>query len=155
MPVRGKQFHIEFDFSEVEKRLKLLEHLTQQRAKQALEEIAKEVLTDSLTVPPTVPKRTGTLRASGSAFVNHKLVATTGGLFDMRGTPNTSSPGIVLSTPNKPVATIGFNTQYAAAMHERGPYDYTEPGSGRKYLESKLTMFRDKYLSIFARKVRV
>jgi len=45
----------------------------------------------------------------------------------------------------------GFNISYAIYVHEMVKvHSWTEPGSGPKFLESKLYMFTDKYLRIVA-----
>jgi hypothetical protein len=50
----------------------------------------------------------------------------------------------------------GFNIEYAARWHELTPAEdatinWTLPGSGRKYLESKLIRFKEKYMKIVAK----
>jgi hypothetical protein len=49
-------------------------------------------------------------------------------------------------------AKVGFNTPYAAYLHEGMRKDgshvvknWSEQGSGAKFLETKLIMFRDRY----------
>jgi len=49
----------------------------------------------------------------------------------------------------------GFNIIYAARWHELTPEEdsrinWTKPGSGRKYLESKMARHKDKYMKIVA-----
>lgn len=49
----------------------------------------------------------------------------------------------------------GFNSGYAAYVHEMvKKHPWTEPLSGPKFLESKLYMFKDKYLGIVAKVIR-
>jgi hypothetical protein len=56
----------------------------------------------------------------------------------------------------------GYNIEYASYVHEMIPLEsfgekqitWTEPGSGPKYLESKLTLYADKYLEIMAASIR-
>jgi len=50
---------------------------------------------------------------------------------------------------------IGFNIIYAAKWHELSiakdkDIAWTTPGSGRKYLSSKLSMFKNKYIKFLA-----
>lgn len=50
---------------------------------------------------------------------------------------------------------VGFNIKYASYVHEMAKkHAWTEPGSGPKFLESKLYMFKDKYLTIVAETVK-
>lgn len=50
---------------------------------------------------------------------------------------------------------IGFNMEYAAKWHEldkkkEKDIAWTTPGSGRKFLSSKLSMFKNKYIKFLA-----
>jgi len=50
---------------------------------------------------------------------------------------------------------LGFNIEYAAKWHEldkakADKISWTTPGSGRKYLSSKLSMFKNKYMEFLA-----
>lgn len=157
MPVRGKKFYIHFDFTEVEKKLKVLEKLTQARAKEAMGEIVAELLKDANTKVPATPKATGRLRASGSGFVGMKLITTTQGYGGAAGTPTSSLAGrpFTVSGKSKVIGTVVFNTPYAASVHEKGPHRYSVPGTGMKYLESKLVFFAAKYLRMLAKGVKV
>jgi len=50
---------------------------------------------------------------------------------------------------------VGFNTEYAAYVHEMPEgSSFTLPGSGPKFLESKLTKNRDKYIAKLAEEIR-
>ena len=51
--------------------------------------------------------------------------------------------------------TVGFNKEYAAKWHElpkgaQKNVTFSLPGSGRKYLETKLHWFKDKYIKFVA-----
>jgi hypothetical protein len=49
----------------------------------------------------------------------------------------------------------GFNIEYASYVHEMVMrHKWTEPGSGPKFLESKLFMFPGKYIGICAEAIR-
>jgi len=50
---------------------------------------------------------------------------------------------------------VGFNTEYAAFVHEMpSSNEFTLPGSGPKFLESKITKNRDKYIAMLADELR-
>lgn len=50
---------------------------------------------------------------------------------------------------------LGFDVEYAAAVHEMpSNYKFTLPGSGPKYLESKLIKNKEKYMANVAEKIR-
>jgi hypothetical protein len=76
------------------------------------------------------PIKTGQLRAAGSVFVGKELVDTTGKW------ANTSY------NEKEDVTTIGFNTAYAAKLHETewepGPRSLQSGDVGNKYIESHL-----------------
>ena len=89
-----------------------------------------ELLRDGIKVKPYAPFDKGDLR--GSARVNNAEV-----------------------TNGKISVDAGFNIEYAAKLHELTPAQdsktsWTLPGSGRKYLESKMSMFKNKYMKIAA-----
>ena len=49
---------------------------------------------------------------------------------------------------------VGFNTEYAVIVHEAPEnLDWTLPGSGPKFLESKLTRNRDEYINMLAKEI--
>lgn len=118
---------------------------------EAVGKAALQLLNDAVMQEPTVPIDEGTLRASGSVHVNGDLEATSP--YGEGGTPNegvdeTSSNygehrGVLRST-------VGFNTPYAAVLHEGEGLNFTEPGSGAKYLSSKVDSNADDYRKIMA-----
>ena len=65
------------------------------------------------------------------------------------------SSGRVEPDPMKLELIVGFNKEYAAKWHELSPtkdakVNWTLPGSGRKYLESKLNMYRNDFVKFMA-----
>ena len=63
--------------------------------------------------------------------------------------------GRVEPHPIKLEVIVGFNKEYAAKWHEIGPkkaakVKWTLPGSGRKYLSSKLSMYRNDFIKFLA-----
>lgn len=97
----------------------------------ALFQVANEILRDAINEVPKAPFDEGHLR--GSARVTR--------------------PDVQAS---KASIEAGFNIVYAARWHELTPDEdrriaWTLPGSGRKYLESKLSRFREKYLFMLSR----
>jgi len=56
-------------------------------------------------------------------------------------------------------AVLGFNKDYAAKWHElpqarADKVNWSLPGSGPKYLESKLSMYKNDYIRFIAQKIR-
>jgi hypothetical protein len=106
------------------------------------------------------PIREGILRGSGSAFVDGVLVGDTkgrGGPGSERGDPNKSYDG----GPNE--STVGFNTAYAARMHETtwtpggvvpSPQAERNPAMlkdvGNKFVEKHLVADRETLLGLYA-----
>lgn len=127
----------------------LTKQATPKAIKKGMGQATLQVLNDAIEEQPTVPLREGTLRGSGSAFVNNELAHTTEAKGDGSGTPATDANEAV--KPTEYVGLIGFNTPYAARLHENPDYKFKEPGSGAKYLESKLSRFRKTYMRIIAR----
>lgn len=118
------------DFSEFDKGFeKYLKKHPIESAK-ALEAVAAFVLADAVKEQPTVPKKTGTLRRS-QAIANARI----------------EKKGISI--------VFGFNTEYAARLHEApSSWNWSEPGSGPKYLQSKLERNMRKYMKAVADKIK-
>ena len=101
---------------------------------------------DAVNKQPSVPLKEGTLRGSGSVHVKGKYIGGIKGEKD--GTPNLGN------VPHpKVLLTVGFNTPYAARQHEGVSFNFTEPGSGAKFLSSKKTMYEKQYIKIMLRPV--
>lgn len=65
------------------------------------------------------------------------------------------SSGRVEVDPRKLELIVGFNKEYAAKWHEISPAKaaktaWTLPGSGRKYLSSKLSMYKNDFMKFMA-----
>jgi hypothetical protein len=124
--------------------------ITKQIMTAAEEGMAKagiELINDAIMEEPTVPMDTGRLRSSGSAIVNGKLVYVSPQVGAEPGTPATEDSTTI--QPGQIITIAGFNTKYAAKVHEV-PMNFRTPGSGNKYLEAKLGQFGDKYYGIVA-----
>jgi hypothetical protein len=96
--------------------------------------------------PPTVPRRTGALRASGVAAVNGRIVATGGGDISAASIPR-PKPGVI-------DIYFGFHADYALYVHEIQYDIYTEPGSGPFFISSKLDKGAD-LMNRFAQDVKI
>ena len=123
------------DFSDFEKGLKkLCEQTIPPEIGKGLFKAANELLHDAINEQPCAPFDEGTLR--GSARTNKAEVKKDGA-----------------------EVVTGFNIEYAARWHELTPEEdsrisWSLPGSGRKYLESKMTMFKEKYMGIVANHIK-
>lgn len=119
------------DFSDFEKRFRaLVEDAVPEEAAKGLFIAGNELLHDAIYEKPYAPFDEGHLR--GSARVTKAEVSRNG-----------------ISTQ------AGFNIVYAARWHELSPAEdsrisWTLPGSGRKYLESKMVRNMRKYMEIVA-----
>ena len=89
-----------------------------------------QVICDAIKEEPTVPKKTGNLRRT-QALEPARLVGK-----DIE-------------------KVVGFEADYAAAVHE-APNDrnWTEPGSGAKFLETKLMKNKERYMEKTARTIK-
>jgi len=125
-----KKTGLYMDFSEFDKGFEkyLKKHKTESAA--ALEKVAAFVLADAVSEQPTVPKKSGTLRreqAIGEAQIGRKGIS----------------------------IVFGFNTEYAARLHEAPTnWNWSEPGSGPKYLQSKLEKNMRKYMKKVAEYIK-
>jgi hypothetical protein len=93
-------------------------------AESAMFRVGAMVIKDGIKVQPRAPHKTGRLWRSQQILTD---------------------PG--MASTEKSVI-VGFNTVYAAYLHECGSpgWRWTLRGSGPKYLSSKLVMFRLKYM---------
>jgi hypothetical protein len=112
-----------------------------------------DLMNDCVMEVPTVPLKEGWLRGSASIFVQNRFMSTSESL------PMAKAGKAIRSyTENiasgKFVGLIGFNTPYAAKMHEGVDLHFSEPSSGAKYLESKMISKRDVYMQVIANTIR-
>lgn len=98
---------------------------------------------DTVTVENTVPKVEGTLRGSVSIHVQGKCVATGKDLGLAESEPMT---GATEKGRDGILGSVGFNMIYAHRLHEGDEdWNWSQEGSGPKYLESKMAANPDKY----------
>lgn len=119
------------DFTDFEKGFKkMCEGRIPSEAAQGLFEAENELLRDAINIIPKAPFKEGHLRASARA----------------------EKPEV---RKEEIEGQCGFNIEYAARWHELSPAEdsrinWTLPGSGRKYLEIKMMMYKNKYMQIVA-----
>jgi len=126
----NKKTGLYMDFSEFNKGFEKYLKKHKVESAEALEKVAAFVLADAVNEQPTVPKKTGNLRrnqAVGKAQIGRKGIS----------------------------IVFGFNTEYAARLHEApSNWNWSEPGSGPKYLQSKLERNMKKYMKLTAEKIK-
>lgn len=131
----------------MQKFLKIAQETVPSLAGQGLFRAGNELLRDAIKIVPRAPFREGHLRGSartqGAGQAMHQLTSGQKKAFRAHKT----DAGIWV--------LVGFNIEYAARWHEIDQMysiwvKWTLPGSGRKYLESKMAMFKDKYMKIAA-----
>lgn len=131
---------------------------TQAATKMGMTLAVREFMSDCLHVPPTCPRKTGSMAASHSALVEGSAVATSESEPHSGGTGAT--PLMYLPKESKYLeGAVVVHKWYAAAQHEgvagKGiVLNYTTPGSDRKWVESKLIMFSAKYFQMIASAIR-
>ena len=111
---------------------KITKRVSSKETEKGVFKAANELIRDAIYELPKAPFDEGTLRGSTRTEVETK-----------RGEVS---------------AVAGFNIEYAARWHELTPEEdskisWTLPGSGRKYLESKMIKFRKKYLLIIVKHI--
>jgi hypothetical protein len=147
-----------FDPREFLRGLDLAEQRYKEAVHDALGQLGIDVMRAAIFEDPSVPLEFGTLRASGSAIVvdadgREELVGTTEGMVTIEpggkaGTPAESLDDAGLIEAGSAGVVIGYNQPYAARLHEHPEYQFREPGSGAKYLESKIV---PRYEDLMAR----
>lgn len=167
------------------KRLDWADKRVREGAEQGMAEAGAMLLNDSTMEIPRTPVDKGTLRGSGSVFVSGKLKKVSPKV-NGKGDPATTAAGMGTHIANAVEAQVGYNTPYAARLHEHpeflfgfsrsfksqfgvknssGKYTGTSKqnagvrkraeaaGTGGKYLESKMSAHREKYMGHVAAKI--
>lgn len=124
------------------------------------------LLADCIIDDPAVPLDRGTLRGSGSAFVGRKLVATGPAPSEpgVTPTPETTGPPLPLEISHAIEGQVGFNTPYAARLHEHPEFEFGHTrekrgrppaeGTGGKYLEIPMSTNRKRYFGVVAGEIK-
>lgn len=136
---------MDFDFDTKdfdEKIKKLVGKVMPEKIERGLGVAMLDLLNSCITEVPTVPLKEGWLRGSGSIFVQNKFMQTSEGMDRAKAGYATKSYSEFIPKETY-VGFIGFNTPYAARLHEGVGFHFTEGSSGPKYLESKLMTKRD------------
>jgi len=126
---------MKLDFTDFEKRFKkIVEDAIPSEAAKGLFKAGNELLNDAITKRPMAPFDEGHLR--GSARTEQAKIER-----------------------DKISLDCGFNIVYAARWHELTPSEdkrinWTLPGSGAKYLSSKMVAYKDKYMFIVAEHIK-
>jgi len=141
---------MELDFSDFNKKFDIVNKAVAASVERGMGKAGIQLLNDCVLIPPTVPIKEGWLRGSGSVFVENNLVAVS--THGKKGKANEDNRE--WSGPATILAVVGFNTPYAAKLHEGVDFKFTEPSSGPKYLESKLISRKEIYGKIIADEIR-
>lgn len=142
-----------FDKKDFDRKMeRLVARTIPQELEKGMAKAGMQLLNDCTMQAPTTPLDEGTLRGSGSVFVENQLVGrspkTRG-----RGTPSLEHREKLKK--DQTVVVVGFNTPYAGRVHEGvGIKNWSEPSSGPKFLEAKLANNRDEYMKITAEHLR-
>lgn len=117
----------------------------------ARKDVGLALLNLSVNSPPAPPIDMGILRGSGSVFTGNTLIGDTKGLYS-NGKPNREYQG----KPNE--ITIGYNTAYAARMHETnwkpGTQSKAAGNVGNKWLKKHLEKDGKNLLALYAKKLK-
>jgi len=143
-----KTCEITLDTSEFESKLNRIDKVLMPEAlRKGMGRAVMQLLNDAAMEIPTVPLLIGTLRGSGSAFVDNKYIGSSANPTGL-GTPSTVACEVL--RPDEVLGMAAFNTPYAARLHEHPEFKFTEPGSGGKYLEASLAFNSQVYMHIIA-----
>ncbi len=140
-----------FDSSDFDRKFQnIVRHAVPEKVLVGVGRAMSQVLNDCVNEVPTVPIDEGWLRGSGSVFVQNKLVDVS--TLGKPGFANTEHAEFI--PPGQFVGICGFNTPYAASLHEGIKLHFTEPSSGPKYMESKLMRNKGRYMKIIANAIK-
>jgi len=141
---------LKFDFSDFNKKFdRIVEQTFPALIEKGLGVAMNDLLGDCIQEVPTVPLKEGWLRGSGSIFVQNKFEGTSAGIGGGKTKFANTDHGEMISL-GKYVGVVGFNAPYAAKMHEGIDYQFTDPSSGAKYLESKIVRKKELYIKDIA-----
>lgn len=137
---------------------KLMKQVHPKAVERGLFKACGRLVDDAVEKEPRVPIDEGTLRGSWSIFVQGKF-ASKGP--SPEATTTHKEPGF---RPMDFVGTVGFNTEYAAYLHEHPELDFgstaerkgkpVTSGTGAKFLEKKLANNGKAYMKIVADEIR-
>lgn len=138
---------VTLDVKELENGLNTLAKNADMVRDKGLEQAGLALWDDTMNIEPKPPVDTGNLRGAGTLFV---------------GTKNIKSEGAATRSHSgkKGTATFGIDTPYAAYQHELPQMNnHNRPeansGVGPKFIESKLSRFRDDYTEIAAKEISI
>ena len=126
---------LSLDFSDFEKKFaKIVEDAIPKDAEKGLFDAAASMLKDADEEIPMTPRKEGHLR--GEKKIEN-----------------------VVATKGEISVTAGFNIEYAAKLHEMpkeagDKINWTLPGSGPKFLETKMVRNKQKYMEVVAESIR-
>lgn len=143
---------LEIHFGKLLDRLQFVSEAVREAAEEGMAQATMQLYNDAVMESPTVPKLTGHLRASGSALVDGNLLTSGLGAGEDPGDPITSASEE--KRRGSITGTVGFNAPQAARLHEHPEYRFTEPGSGGKFLETKIAEHGREYMDLVAEAIR-
>lgn len=139
------------DFSEFNNKFKqIIKKTVPKLAERGFARAGMQFLNDTIMQRPTVPIREGWLRGSGSIFVQNRLVGVSS--HGKKGKANTEHSESIKG--GEIAAVVGFNTPYAARLHEGEGMKFVEPSAGAKFLESKMSKNKNLYMKITANTIK-
>ncbi|HOE64492.1 MAG TPA: hypothetical protein PK650_13065 [Candidatus Sumerlaeota bacterium] len=152
-------YHV--DMSDLIKGLNKSDARIMEAIEKGLAQAGMQLLNDATLQIPATPLDEGTLRGSGSVFVGNKLVGTSPPI-NGKGEPNRQHQEPMISMVK--TATVGFNTPYAAWLHETPELDFGSTrekrglprptGTGAFYLSKKMATNFRLYMQIVAHSIK-
>ena len=148
---------VTFDDREFRRNLKKLQkQLTPKGIEQGLAQAGLQLMSDAIDEAPSVPLDESTLQGSGSVFVGNKLIGTSQDRAGGKGKPTPNRHLSGADQRQETVATVGFNTPYAARLHEHPEFAFQQNKGheGGKFLEYKLFANGKRYFDIVAHNIK-
>lgn len=133
---------LDLDFSKF-KLDKVLKKASGKSLEKGLFNAGNEAIRDADNIPPKTPHREGHLKATGRVK-------------DLKVSKNETEVTVSYGEPSNKGGLGQGGAPYAARWHEvePGTVNFTEPGAGPKYLESKLIRYAKKYMAIIAESIK-
>lgn len=143
----------DINVSDMMRRLEIYSRLAPQAAQKGMGAAVSQLLNDSIMRAPTVPLDKGTLRSTGGAYVDTVRVEKSNWPDTAPERGHRAAERSDDSSARFIVGAVGFNTPYAAKVHEY-PHNFQEPGAGNFYLTEKLVTRHKLYIDIIAARLR-
>lgn len=115
-------------------------------------QLLNNIVNGSPKEPVVPPILEGVLRSSGSVFLGSRMIGLSSGMSKGWKVSDEATPNTDFSAPENTI-TVGFNTSYAARMHETdwnpGPISRQSGDVGNKFIKKHLDADREELFNLY------